>query len=444
MRLMLKLLLGLALLVGLWWAIGASGLLPRIPQEQRDALALLRAPEPALPGRNATLAAWLIARAVPRADWARFEAMAPEAAQAALIAMPAVADPSKDKFPECRAWGEDCLGRVRRDTEAARELRRELQPHFEAFDALNNEEGHLAVIGDWNFESPIPPLNGLLPPVRLDAALRFLDGDTDGAFERLCGHANWWRGLRRHNEMLIADMIGVAAISGAARTYAELLAALPADATIPASCSTAFAPLRDDELDQCRVMKTEFRGLENTLRSPLSTRDAARGESSYSRAVTRWMLRPEPSVAMSAAPFAPYCDAAQQARIAKREEMPVPTMPRCGVDGWIFNYLGCTIVPLASPTYVDYYHRVLDLDGRLRLVAAAAWLRAQAPAQDLAARFERRPESLRDPRDRFEGDDCAPRVRFEARKPRSDAPAWEIPLAPAASCATASTSTLGS
>lgn len=439
MRMMLKLLFGLALLVGLWWAIGASGLFPRIPPEQRDALALMRAPDPALPGRNATLAAWLISRAVPRADWARFEAMPPDAAQAALIAMPAAPDPFQRQFPECHAWGEGCLARVRRDLDAARQLRRELQPRFEAFDALQGEAGHLAVIGAWTFDSPIPPLNGLLPPVRLDAALRFLDGDTGGAFDRLCGHAKWWRRLRRNNEMLVADMVGVAAVSGAARTYAELLAELPDATAVPESCRAAFEPLQDAELDQCRVMKTEFRGLENSLRQSLSTPDAARSTSPYSRAVTGLMFRPEPSVAMSALPFASYCDAAQQARIAQREEMPAPTLPRCAVDGWIFNYLGCTVVPLAGPTYIDYYHRVLDLDGRLRLVATAAWLRAQAPAQDLAARFERRPESLRDPRHRFEGTDCAPRLRFEARKPRSDAPAWEIPLTPAASCAVAAT-----
>jgi hypothetical protein len=87
-----------------------------------------------------------------------------------------------------------------------------------------------------------------------------------------------------------------------------------------------------------------------------------------------------------------------------------------------------------NASYVDYYHRLLDLDGRLRLASAAAWLRNQ-PDVDPAVAFEVRPASLRDPRHRLEGPACAPTLHFEARKPRPDAPAWSLPLAPPAHCA---------
>ena len=128
-----------------------------------------------------------------------------------------------------------------------------------------------------------------------------------------------------------------------------------------------------------------------------------------------------------------FCSDAHAGRIARREDMPTHGPIVCALDGWVFNPAGCLLAERdGPPVYADYYHRVLDLDGRLKLATAAAWLRLQPGPR--AAAFERRPDALRDARHVFAGEACAPRLRYEARKVRAQDPAWEVPVAPPPEC----------
>jgi hypothetical protein len=131
-----------------------------------------------------------------------------------------------------------------------------------------------------------------------------------------------------------------------------------------------------------------------------------------------------------------FCEAAHEQRILLRVEMPRFTPPRCRVEGWMFNYAGCVLATVASPgpdIEAAYYHRLLDLDGRMKLASTAIWLRQQKSG-DYAAEFERRPTELRDARHRLGGERCTPTLHFTARQPRPRSEPWLLPLPPPAGC----------
>lgn len=433
----LVIVLGLLLLGGvLWQGLGHGGVLPHIPAQQRAALQTLRTPEPALPGRNAAVAANLVLRGIAPEDWPRYEKLPPETAMETLDPMPAAPDIGRDELPACHAWGTGCLQAVREDPDQARAVRERVAARLAGIDAFERNHQHLAVIGEWNLTAAVPPMQGLHAPVRLDTALRFLDGDASGALHRICSHAGFWRRMRQHTDLLIVDMVGVAYLSGAANSVAELLSQLPADTPLPADCEVAFAPLADAELHQCRVMKTEFSGYENTWRDPSAQPGLQPGVDRQPGLMGFLLYRHEPTMALLAPPFARFCDAEHEERIAARVELPPPTPLRCAIDGWIFNYVGCVIAGIASPTlgHGDFYHRLLDLDGRLKLASTALWLHRQGDA-DLAAAFARRPEPLRDIRHRLDGGHCSPTLHFAPRQTRPGAEPWVLPLAPPSGCA---------
>ena len=87
----------------------------------------------------------------------------------------------------------------------------------------------------------------------------------------------------------------------------------------------------------------------------------------------------------------------QQARASAR----MPTAAGLPDTGWsctalerAFDSMGCDVKMPNAQRYRPYYQRALDLDARLRLVASARWLAAQAGDADLARRFAERPAEL--------------------------------------------------
>lgn len=416
---------GLLALFALWLVLALSGWLPRIPADQRQALARLRSAPAPLPGRDATIEVWLIDRNVPEAEWARWLALPAAEAQARLAKLPATPGWPRE-YQACAGWGENCLARVAASTAVARALRDANAERLRRIEALQSENRHIARVGMPAYTTPYPPLGGLHAPVRLDAALRFLDGDRQGALERLCRHARWWRGLRRDTDLLLVSSVGTAVVTGAGQSYVEMLQALPAGESPPAACRDAFAPLADAELDLCRAMRDEFLRQTRALQQGIG---GGPDPAPLRRLARHLAYRPEASEALLAPSYDYWCSAAQRERAAARAEARMTAPGRCRADGWLFNYVGCTFAPIAAPTLPGWYPRVLDLDGRLRLVRSAEWLLAQAPAETATA-FAQRPVKLRDPRQALEGPRCRPVLRY---LPRAGAP-WRLPLPPPGDC----------
>lgn len=416
------------LLIAAWLLLAVLGGLPVIPAQQRDALARLRSEPAPLPGRNATIYGWLVDRDIPDDEWPRWLALSEREAQAGLEQRPPGAPFPRD-FGACTGWGQGCLARVRAQPDAARALRDALAARLRRIEWVQRETGHVAAVGRRDMATPFPPLGSLQAPVRLDVSLRFLDGEREAALQRLCRHALWWRTIRRETDLVFASSLGVGVLAGAGDSYAELLQALPAGETPPATCDAAFAPLADAELDLCRPLRGEFLLGENLLGDSMAGKP---DDSPLRRLARHLVFDAEASAALQAPAYDYWCGAAQRERAAARAEAQMTPPGRCRVDGWAFNFVGCTLSQIAAPTLPTWYQRALDLDGRLRLVASVAWLRQQADA-DPAASFARRPAGLRDDRHALEGPRCAAHLVFTARHERS-APRWRLPLAPPADC----------
>jgi hypothetical protein len=415
-------------LLALWLLLAVLDWAPWIPAEQRAALARLRSEPAPLPGRNATIYSWLVDRDIAQAEWPRWLAMAEGEAQSELDRMRPVAS-VLGTFGACLGWGQGCLARVRENPGKARALRDALAARLRRIEWVQRETGHVAAVGRRDMATPFPPLGSLQAPVRLDVTLRFLDGDHQGALERLCRHALWWRTIRRETDLVFAASLGVGVLAGAGDSYAELLQALPPDQAPPAVCEAAFAPLADADLDLCRSIRGEFMLGENLLASAMAAKP---DDSPLRRLAGRLAFDAEASAALQAPAYDYWCSAGQRARAAARAEAQMTPPGRCRADGWVFNFVGCTLSQIAAPTLPTWYQRALDLDGRLRLVASVAWLRQQAAA-DPAASFARRPAGLRDDRHAIEGPRCAAHLVFTARHERN-APSWRLPLAPPADC----------
>jgi hypothetical protein len=405
-----------------WMLTALLGVLPRIPAEQRDALARLRAEPGPFPGRNATLYAWLIDRDVADADWPGWLGQAEAEAQAGLAALPAAA-PWPKRFDACIGAGRDCLARVAAAPGEARALRDAQADRLRRIAWVQRETRHVESVGPPHLDTPLPPLSSLHAPVRLDVALRFLEGDPAGALQQLCRHAQWWRAARLDTDLLFVSGLGARVLAGAAESYAEMLSLLPQDAAPPAECTAAFAPLADAELDLCRPMRGEFLRTDATLRDAMA---GAEDAGALQRAWRRLAFHAEATSALQAPAYDYWCSAAQRAIAASRGPARGAPPGRCDLAGTLFNYAGCALAQHAAPTLPAGYDRVLDLDGRLRLVASAAWLRTQ-PAVD-AATFAQRPAALRDARHAFEGPRCAPSLRYAPRAQGTSAPPWRLRL----------------
>jgi hypothetical protein len=421
--LLLLLVLGVALvLLDVW---------PLISAEQRAAVARLQAPQPARHGINVTIPAWLVSRGVSRDQWPRHLEIAPDEAERQLARRPPVAFEA-GQFEACLGARQGCLTQVRAATPAARLARAAATDRAAGLQALQQRAVHAAHVGTLSQEAPLPPYGALQWPIRLDATLRFIDGEQAAALEQLCRYSGWWRELRRSSDSLLAIAVAESALVGSIDSYAEMLSQLDPGVSIPAVCEQAFEPLADAELDLCPAMRSEYTMFVADLDRTVAARAAS--EPGVLRAFARAMVYDAAaSHALVAQTYDYWCSDVQRARAARRAAAAPTPRPVCSIDGWFGNFVGCRYIPLDASFWLKYYERALDLDGRLRLAASAVWLRSQAQVD--AATFERRPAALRDPRHAFDATPCEPRLRFTARHVRDyEAASWYLALPAPTAC----------
>ena len=437
MRTMIKLFGVLLLVVLAWLAVVASGWLPRPTQAQLDAIALLeQAPARVTGERNAFAALWSFSYAVPEAEWeeharADAAAFAQASTQGEVKGFRRLAEGKYQPLPSprsndpalCDPWGGDCLPRVRQDPAATRARLTEFALRLERGDRLAAYDHHRYGFRP-RLDAPIVGPGPLFALQLSAAALEHVEGRSDAAFARLCRDTATWRRLRRNNDALIIDMLGVAQMTGAAHLYAEMLAEQPGGFAPP--CPQAFAPLADAEIDHCVTHSLEYQMARNTVDDGLLA-DVYGGERWSQRA---WAaLVNEEHVNAAAAPsWARSCGPENQARIARRDPAPLAYDPPCGTLDWFFDPAGCEAFLIAIPAYNDYYQRVLDLDARLKLLQTALWLRDQPPDGERAAQFAARPAALHAAHHDMRLDAAANRLRMTNLQHNRGAE-WDIPLA---------------
>jgi len=458
MKFLLRTSLALLVLGLAWLTVVASGRLPRPTPEEIEALAAVRSAAAQVTGqRNAFAALYSFDHDVPEAEW---EAVA--AADLARLARhrashgssagfepliesgyPSYPEIARGNLAMCVTWKPDCLLRVRADPDSARAAVALGRDQLARGDRLGSYDHYASAIRP-TVDSPIGlPLGNYINLLLTASAVEHVDGNSAAALDRLCRSTAAWRRLRANADMLIMDMIGVAVIANASTLYAEILAELPLDFEPP--CNETFAPLADEEMDQCPVFAHEFRMWENTVEDMESAQIAAAlGDvDSFPAEFALNLVNEAHSVRKSALFVGQMCLPAHRERARLRSAKPLPRPELCGLSAWLFDPAGCQLFLLGVPNYDDYYIRVLDLDARLRLLGSAMWLRRQtagepedstAPSRLLtasrAAQFDTRPPGLDSPAHAFSIDPAAGVLRMRPiEKGRGEV--WEIPLAPA-------------
>ncbi len=448
MRKWMKAVLAVLALLVLWLGVVASGWLPRPTAEELAAIEALR-PEPAnVSGtRNAMELLYSFDYDVPESAWAavaaediaRFERTPPASADAPPFQMLAgIQWPAYPKTPNehpalCSPWVSECLSRVRANLDAARGFVTQGERRLARGEKLADYDHFRSVVVP-RMDSPIPlQIAGYVPLLHTAIALDHVEGSHARAFERLCRSTASWRRLRSHTDILIVDMVGVAQIAGASRLYAEMLAELPADFEPP--CPEVFAPLADTELAQCAVYRHEHQLFARTLADTPSVelRNYFGGPMGLSALLPDLLWNRERSVRMIAVATGAYCGAAHHERIASRSPEPLAPARGCSAVDTIFDPIGCRMFGDFLPAYDDYYKRVLDLDGRLRLLGTVLWLRARGD-QDPQAAFAARPPGLDSPGHGFTLDAAAGTVRMRPYDQKRGE-YWEFPFRPAPAAA---------
>lgn len=429
----LAVLLGLPLL---WTALVASQLLPRLRSEDVAAVAMLSQPAPIQGERNAFALLQSFDRDVPESDWERVAAEQMAKVQGSQLLdgyavqagteYPAYPDMPTELKDVCSAWGGQCLTQVRAQTDAVRAYVAQSAARLARGERLLDYD-HYRYGGTLRVDSPIMPVAGYFNQLQMAIALRHVDGDSAGALEQLCRHVSGWRQLRARTDMLILDMLSIALISGGMDLYMDILAEMPADYAPP--CAQAFAPLANSELQMCPILHAEFQSYRESARV-LGTKVvlSVAGESSPLGWFGTLFDNPAHRDAVVARPLARFCSDAHQARVQARLATPILQAAGCNMEEWVFDPAGCKLSELMVD-YDPYYHRQLDLDGRLRLLNLALRLRGlDAVAAQQA--FDQRDADLRSAAHEMSIDTAAQVVRMRPLD-RFRGEAWELSYASA-------------
>lgn len=392
----------LVVLLGLAW--GLSRLLgPTAAQEA--ALAAMH--DPPMAGRNAFGALWLLPYEIPEAqreavlaeDLRRFRAAATPGPDAGIAAAPVAISSAEGRFPQIRLSADEaalfcggrggCLAKVAADRERYAALIARHAGLIDRAEALSAYDHIAHPASETLIDVILPPYqHGKLPATR--HALLFVDGRRDEAFEGTCRGIATWRRLGARSDNLIARMIGTAyAADVYGALFAEMLARVPRDYPLPASCAQAFAPITDDEQSLCRAMRGEFRFLQAALRD--AGRNGLDGDDGPLMRIFQGLYFDiDTTEADRAEDLAWYCG--DEARTRMRADLPV-SLPAPDKDllrfQCIANAAGCVLARIAAPSFEPYSLKVQDGNAKLRLLALLVRLRADAAgARPFAERLQ--------------------------------------------------------
>ena len=362
--------------------------------EQRAALELMRQPTPPVKGRDGSDALWLLSHEVPAAKRAeaarelrefheRFNALMNDGQEAAanalvnpLSAYREFPKPAEDSHL-CELNQPGCLARISAELPA---VQGELDKFAGAIAAANELLRYDGV--RWNrtpgVYQTLPAYNMHRSIVYSHLAWRFVNGETLPALAATCDDIAAWRRLGSDNDMLIGSMVGAAYVRQNLGLMAEMLSELPADTPLPPNCQAALAPTRDNELDLCPAMRSEFRMLESSLYEWKRS-----GESE--RRWERWSVHTvdnEHLLSISASQLMRYCGS-KMTEVARKDLAflaDTVSSKNCSLSWRFADPMGCILGEIASTTgSSSYANRRIDLAAALALMRTVLWLRAQSP-----------------------------------------------------------------
>jgi hypothetical protein len=369
---------------------------------QREALALMQKDYRPQHGLNAFPLLWFMRYDVPEDQLQARMAADVEAERKRLEAgervgtyapdAPLLPEPEIDLAALCESSAPGCLARIAAHPDAVRAIvatHPVLLSRARAFDQTDYYWNEFP----GNYLGALVALPDPAPRLWLSAfALQYADGDRAGAISSVCRDLGAWRRMLHGTNSLVAAMLASARGDGALRLYAEMLAGLRTDESVPAECANATRPIEAADVDRCAQMAGEFAVLASAMRSISTEADGT----AWGRLQAWLMFDAEQSDAWRAEQLAPACADDAVARMLldqsalKEAQRPVTQRLEC-VSSWI----GCVLADIAKGTYPDYEQRTLDFAAHLRLAATLTWMREAPDGLAPATRFAQRPAFLR-------------------------------------------------
>lgn len=374
------------------WSV--SRLMP-VPRAERDALALMQQPVH-FGGRNAFEALWLLDfDDVPAAE--RAGLIEEDRQRAAALArqpltddqvQPTMVRAAQERYasppplqPPCRWTSDDCVAQLRANpasAEAALLGQQALLTRIAALSAYDHYKNPFVP----DARAPMPNWALLQRPLTAHA-LAHVQGRSADALAGLCNDTRTAKMLMTHSDGLMPAVLGASMLRGNVGVLAQVLAELPADHPLPASCDGVFTVTQASALSLCPAMRGEFRFV---------TEGLSRMEQPM--AVLVWDR--DKSKARTALAMQGACtDAAGQALVADRALFIEPPVPSSWRFECVANMVGCVLGDIAAPAYRSYALRLQDAGASLRLAEALLWLRAN-PHADAAEALAAMPAQLRD------------------------------------------------
>lgn len=370
--------------------------------DQRAALALMEQPM-AAPGRNAFAAIWLLPYDVPpgeltataEEDARRFAACLDDTANTGTAACSKYTSVAAERYPQrvgsvempASCSGAGCLADARARRDEFQRWREQNADLIERVGGLSQYGHHQSGLPP-SFFPPLPPLAEVLPTLRADRALTFVQGRTDLALSQVCTDVITWRRLAPNSDSLVMGMFGQRVVTELTRLFADMLVELPAGQAVPAACSIAFKAPAVAELSLCEPMKGELKLTRASFaRMAASEEYGAMGNVFFSRSMTD---------AGAAARLAQACEE-DMARAFKSDK---PVQVRAVDAGFrldcVRNLTGCMLNDIAAGAYRDYQLRAQDHGMKLKLAGTLLWLREHSgDKRALEARLAERPVALR-------------------------------------------------
>lgn len=249
--------------------------------------------------------------------------------------------------------------------------------------------------------TPMPALQPLFVPLSAHA-LAHVQGDSQRALAGMCRDAGIGRMLLDHGENLLTGMIGGAMLAANAELFADVLAELPMDTPLPASCATALAPLSPQQASNCASLQGEFvmirDGYMLTEQITRTGLDLPGEDWRATPVAAKFFYNRDKSIARSAETLGHACLPETWQAIAEDRPMSAMPVPSAWRLECAANAIGCILTRISGPAYSQYGKRQQDVAARLRLLQAVLWLREQAAADattPLAERLDDLPAALR-------------------------------------------------
>ena len=229
--------------------------------------------------------------------------------------------------------------------------------------------------------------------LRTSYALQFAQGDRVGALARTCRAIAGWRRIGADTDMLITSMVAAGSVRQDLQLLAEMLSELEPGQHLPANCDAALAATTDGELNLCAAMRSEFRGMDTTVRLHTPS-----GLNPVPRALYTHLIDFDHLRAVAAPSYAQGCSAPalDAARSDRGFAVTLPTAPRCGWFERVGDPIGCELAEVADGSGLGrYLDRRTDQAAQVALMRTVVWLRGQAVAPGgIAARLRMRPAAL--------------------------------------------------